>query len=273
MSFVAQETVKSRSLNTPEDTFQALKIDRIEKTYGGVKILRGVTIEVARRQITGIIGPNGAGKSTLLDIISGFAAPDAGRVWLAGTDVTGKPVRQRSHAGLARTFQIPRELGELTVLENLLLAATQPRHETVAHALVMPWFLKRSDRRATGRALDLLTRINLAALANAQAKTLSGGQKKLLELARALMSSPKVLLLDEPVAGVAPPLRAVISELIASLKDQDITTLIVEHDMDFVARLCDRVFVMAEGANLVDGSFEDVARDTRVIEAYVGAVV
>jgi ABC-type branched-subunit amino acid transport system ATPase component len=182
------------------------------------------------------------------------------------------PIRKRARLGLVRCFQIAREFGELTVFENMLTAGTPPGDESVAAALFRPRTARKRQAEAAVKARSFLDTAGLLTLSDAPAKTLSGGQKKLLELVRALMLDPKVLLLDEPAAGVSPPLRLEISALLKSLKREGKTIIIVEHDMDVVAALCDYVYVIAEGANLTGGSFQEVASDKRVIDAYLGGV-
>jgi ABC-type branched-subunit amino acid transport system ATPase component len=238
-----------------------------------MEIIRGISLGANHAQITGIIGPNGAGKSTLLNIIGGLLKPSSGRVMLEGIDVSALPVRGRARRGLVRTFQLSRELGELTAFENLLTAGMPSRSETISSALFWRRRTGQDKIQAASKAQALLQKVGLWALADTPAKALSGGQKKLLELARALMLDPKLILLDEPAAGVSPPLRLEISRIIKELKEEGITILIVEHDMDVVARLCDHVYVIAEGRNLTGGSFREVVSDKRVIEAYLGGVV
>lgn len=249
-----------------------LTLEAVVKSIKGAEILRGVSINAAQGCITGIIGPNGAGKSTLLNIACGLIGADSGRILLDGLDITAMPIRRRSRCGLVRTFQITREFGELTVFENMLTAGSQPGAESVAAALFRRRSTRRQQSEAAAKARAFLETAGLLTLSDALAKTLSGGQKKLLELVRALMLDPKVILLDEPAAGVSPPLRLEISALIEKLKREGKTVIIVEHDMDVVASLCDYVYVIAEGANLTSGSFQEVAVDKRVIDAYLGGV-
>jgi ABC-type branched-subunit amino acid transport system ATPase component len=251
---------------------RALAIQAVVKSIKGAQVLRGVSINAGQGCITGIIGPNGAGKSTLLDIACGLTGADTGRILLNDLDITAMPIRKRARLGLVRTFQITREFGELTVFENMLTAGTQPGSESIAAALFRPRATRRQQAGIAIKACALLETAGLLTHSDAPARTLSGGQKKLLELVRALMLDPKVVLLDEPAAGVSPPLRLEISALIKSLKREGKTIVIVEHDMDVVAALCDYVYVIAEGANLTGGSFQEVAGDKRVIDAYLGGV-
>jgi ABC-type branched-subunit amino acid transport system ATPase component len=242
----------------------------VSKRFGGLLALGDVHVDVRARQITGIIGPNGAGKSTLLHVIGGLLRPTAGTVALDGADITQLPPHERARRGRVRTFQISRELGEMTVLENLMLARSHQTGESIWKAFLRFGQVRREERVAAARAKSLLEQVGLWRLADQPARTLSGGQKKLLELCRALMLDPKIILLDEPAAGVSPPMRAEISGVIKELRADGITFVVVEHDMDMVANLCDRVYVMAEGGNLASGTFHEVISDKRVVQAYLG---
>jgi ABC-type branched-subunit amino acid transport system ATPase component len=242
----------------------------VSKRFGGLLALGDVHVDVPARHITGIIGPNGAGKSTLLHVIGGLLRPSGGTVTLEGADITHLPPHERARRGLVRTFQISRELGEMTVLENLMLARSGQTGESIWNAFFRYGQVRREERAAVARAKSLLDQVGLWRLADQPARTLSGGQKKLLELCRALMLDPKIILLDEPAAGVSPPMRAEISGVIKSLRADGIAFVVVEHDMDMVANLCDRVYVMAEGANLASGTFREVISDKRVVQAYLG---
>jgi ABC-type branched-subunit amino acid transport system ATPase component len=247
-----------------------LTVSDIEKRFGGVAALGGCTLALGAGQITGLIGPNGAGKTTLLNVIGGLIRPDRGRVTFGGADVTGAAAPALAGLGLVRTFQIARELGNLTVLENLLLARPRQRGETILGALCARRAVREEEIDAAVEARALLERVGLWRLADQPAATLSGGQKKLLELARALMLHPRLILLDEPSAGVAPPLVAELIAFIRALVADGISFGIVEHDMRLVGSLCDHVHVLAEGRTLISGTFEAVTRDPRVIEAYLG---
>jgi ABC-type branched-subunit amino acid transport system ATPase component len=249
-----------------------LHVTGVSKAFGAISVLRAVELDAATGGITGIIGPNGAGKSTLLNVIGGLIKPDAGHVVLEGVDITSVAPHQRALRGLVRTFQIARELGELTVLENLLFARPNQAGESVWKVFTFPRRVRREEQAATVRARAILERVGLWRLADQAARALSGGQKKLLELCRALMLDPKVILLDEPAAGLSPLMRAEISRVIRALRDQGITFIIVEHDMDMVASICDRVYVFAEGSNLTCGSFKEIVSDRRVVDAYLGGL-
>jgi branched-chain amino acid transport system ATP-binding protein len=227
-------------------------------------------MEVRRGTITGLIGPNGAGKTTLFDVISGLSRPDAGEIRLGADRLDGRSADAIARAGVARTFQIPRPLGRLTVLDNLRLYAKAQRGERL-RALVGPSRAIAGEEAAiTARALEILDVTELAHLRDAPAGTLSGGQKKLLELARVLMADPELILLDEPGAGVNPTLMRSLVAALRHLHARGMTFLLIEHDMDLIAELCDPVIVMAEGRRLLEGSFADVRRDPRVLEAYLG---
>jgi ABC-type branched-subunit amino acid transport system ATPase component len=249
-----------------------LTVDRVSVAYGTTRVVHEVSLAPPPGGWIALIGPNGAGKSTLLYVIGGLLKPDAGQVVLEGADITSVVPYKRALRGLVRTFQISRELGELTVLENLLFARPNQTGESVWKAFAFPGRVRREERAAAARARAILERVGLWRLADQGARGLSGGQKKLLELCRALMLDPKVILLDEPAAGVSPPMRAEISRVIRALRDEGITFVIVEHDMDMVASICDRVYVFAEGRNLTCGSFKEIMSDRRVVDAYLGGL-
>ena len=249
-----------------------LSVSGLKKAFGGVKAIDGVSFEVPRGTITGLIGPNGAGKSSVVNALSGFFASDEGHVMLDGTDVTNWPSHKIAQAGLIRTFQMAQELKRLTVFENLLLAPqSQPGH-TAWQALVMRKQIAQWEREMVERASALLERFNLYHVRNEYAGNLSGGQKKLLDLARALMAEPHVVLLDEPMAGVNPTLAGELQEHIRALKDQQgITFLLIEHNLGIVESLCDHVIVMAEGRILADGTMATLRDNQDVVKAYLGA--
>ena len=242
----------------------------IRKTYGGLKALSGVDLDLVRGRITGLIGPNGAGKTTFLNVISGVERATSGQVLLLGEDIGSLPQHRLATRGLVRTFQISRELGQLTVLENLLLARAQQTGEGLVGLFARPKRVRQEEEAAIEVARAALQKVNLWRLADAPAATLSGGQKKLLELSRALMLKPKLVLLDEPAAGVAPAMEEVLVATIRGLADEGVDFLIVEHDLDIVAALCDHVYVMAAGQVLTEGTFAHVVGDARVVEAYLG---
>ncbi len=250
-----------------------LTVNGLQKAFGGVQALSGMDLEVRRGTVTGLIGPNGAGKSTLFNCMSGVIPPDAGEVHAFGRNITGWPSHRLAPLGVIRTFQLSRELGRLTCLENLMLAPLAQRGERLLPIFLQPGAVAREERALYAKACEVLEFARLADLRDEYAENLSGGQKKLLELARALMLDCELILLDEPGAGVNPALMKTLEEIIVTLnRDQGRTFLIVEHDMDIIARLCDPVIVMTEGRKLTEGPFDLVRRDPTVIEAYLGGV-
>jgi branched-chain amino acid transport system ATP-binding protein len=247
-----------------------LELIGLSRAFGGARAVDDVSLRVAGGRITGLIGPNGAGKTTLFNVIAGSLAPSSGRVVLHGADIGGAPAHTRLKAGLARTFQIPRPFGAMTVLENVLLAAPAQRGESPFANWFFARAVARQERRNAERAREIIAFLALERLVGAPAATLSGGQRKLLELARVLMADPKIILLDEPAAGVNPTLLETIIDRIAALHARGLTLLIVEHNLDLIARLCSEVHVMAGGKLLVSGTPDEVTRDARVVEAYLG---
>ncbi|ASW04150.1 ABC transporter ATP-binding protein [Paraburkholderia aromaticivorans] len=248
----------------------ALNAMRIDKRIGGLKVLDDAWIDVPENHIIGLIGPNGAGKSTFLTVLSKFAEPDAGRILTRGLDVTRRSPESLAQTGVVRTFQVPHEFGELGVIDNMVVAAKGQIGESLWKALLRPRAVAAQDRDILEKARELLAFLGLESVSAHAAKNLSGGQKKLLELGRALMTDPYLLLLDEPFAGVAPGLVDVLIEKIQSLQKRGFAFLIVEHNMDAVNALCSNVFVMVQGSILTDGSPRKVSNDPRVFEAYLG---
>ena len=247
-----------------------LQVHDVVRAFDGVRAVDGASLEVEAGSITGLIGPNGAGKSTLFHCISGFLRPQSGRVLLDGKRIDGRAPHRIARAGLIRTFQTPRALTRMTVLENVMLAAPNHRGERLGGSLTAR--ARCREREVTVRAAELLELVRLDGHSDALAGTLSGGQRKLLELVRALMAEPRILLLDEPMAGVSPTLRVELLEHILALRRRDgITLLIVEHDLDFVMRASDRVIVMNDGRVIAHGSPDEVRADERVVDAYLGA--
>jgi branched-chain amino acid transport system ATP-binding protein len=246
-----------------------LEVRDVVHAFGGVRAVDGATLDVEAGSITGLIGPNGAGKSTLFNCVSGFLRPQSGQVLLGGRRIDGARPHKIARAGLVRTFQTPRALTRMTVLENVVLAAPRNGGERLGGTLARS--ARRREREARARAVELLELVRLDGYADALAGTLSGGQRKLLDLVRALMAEPTILLLDEPMAGVSPALRVELLEHILALRMRDrVTLLIVEHDLDFVMRASDRVVVMNDGHVIAQGTPDDVRSDERVVDAYLG---
>jgi len=247
-----------------------LRTDRVRKAFGGLQALDGCTLAVRRGTITGLIGPNGAGKSTLFNVVMGLYAPDGGSVHFEGERVDGLPPYALVRRGLAKTFQIPRELRNLTVLENLLVSAKDVPGENLTSLFLRTRRARARDREIQKEAEELLQFVGLHGLRDEYAKNLSGGQKKLLELSRSLMSSPTMILLDEPVAGVNPTLTAKILGLIDQLRQRGKTFFLIEHDMDVVMNRCDWIIVLHQGRTLAEGVPREIKQNDRVVEAYLG---
>jgi neutral amino acid transport system ATP-binding protein len=242
---------------------------RVRKSFGGLVAVDVEHFEVPRAAIVALIGPNGAGKTTLFNLLTGFERPDAGSWVFEGKELAGRPAYRIARAGMVRTFQLPKALARMTVLENMKLAAAQ-HGERLAEALVWPRW-REQQREIETRALELLDWLGLAGKRGDFAGTLSGGQRKLLELGRALMAEPRLVLLDEPTAGVNRVLAEMLLERIRTLRDRGLTVLFVEHDMDVVAGISDRVICMAEGSVIADGPPAAVVANPQVVDAYLGS--
>jgi branched-chain amino acid transport system ATP-binding protein len=248
-----------------------LRVTELKKTFSGITAVDGVSFEVAEGEMTGLIGPNGAGKSTTFNCITNLIEPDEGQVVFDGDDVTGTPTHRLARRGLVRTFQIARELQEMTVLENMMVGP-KDQNETALHA-VTPGLrdsVRREEEAILDRAWEMLEFFDIDHVAYEYAGTLSGGQRKLLELARALMTEPEMLMLDEPFAGVNPTLEERLLDRLHDLTDQGYTFLIVEHDIDLIMENCLKVIVMHQGKLLAEGPPSAVRNDERVIDAYLG---
>jgi ABC-type branched-subunit amino acid transport system ATPase component len=251
-------------------TVPLLEVRDLHRSFYGIRALDGVNLVVQPGTITGLIGPNGAGKTTLFNCVSGLIPPQRGRIVFDGRDVTGWRPDRVTGAGLVRTFQIARGFPRLSVLENLLLYGARQPGEQLGRALLRTPGARRREDALRERAFAIARRLNLARVVNDAAADLSGGQKKLLELGRALMTEPRLILLDEPIAGVNPTLARELADHLRTLQADGLTFLIIEHHLDLIARLCRPVIVMAEGRHLAEGSFAEVAADPRVQEAYMG---
>jgi branched-chain amino acid transport system ATP-binding protein len=249
-----------------------LEIAGLVRRFGGIRAVDDASFTVDEASITSLIGPNGAGKSTLFNVVSGFLRPDAGRVLLAGRQIHGRPPHAIARAGLVRTFQTPRSLMRMTVRENVLLAAAGHPGERLPETILRPRRARRREQSARARSDELLALVRLDRHADALASTLSGGQRKLLDFARALMAGPRLLLLDEPMAAVNPTLRVQLLEHVLDLREREgMTFLLVEHDLELVMRASDTVVVMNEGRVIASGPPVAVRNDARVVDAYLGA--
>ncbi|MCX7684025.1 MAG: ABC transporter ATP-binding protein [Acetobacteraceae bacterium] len=247
-----------------------LEASGLTKRFGGLTAVDGVSFTLRARTITGLIGPNGAGKTTLFNLIAGALRPDAGRLTLEGRDITGARPDSVFAAGIGRTFQIPRPFPEMTLLENVMLAPKGQAGERFWVNWLAPRRVAAEERRVREAARHWLEFVGLSHLAGEPAKVLSGGQRKLLEIARVMVAEPRLVLLDEPGAGVNPALLEAIMEKISALNAEGVTFLIIEHNMDLVMSLCRPVLVMAGGRLLTEGEPEAVRSDPRVAEAYLG---
>ena len=249
-----------------------LEVDGLRKEFGGVVAVDGATFSVAEGSLTGLIGPNGAGKSTTFNCITGIHEPTAGTIHFEGEDITGLEPYQIARKGLVRTFQIARELEEMTVLENLMLAPKGQAGESAIRAVTpgLRGEVVEQEEALRERAWETLDFFEIDHLATEHAGNLSGGQRKLLEMARALMTDPEMVLLDEPLAGVNPTLEEKLLDRIHDLRADGYTFLLVEHDMDVIMENCERVIVMHQGSVLAEGTGDEIRNDERVIEAYLG---
>ena len=248
-----------------------LEVDGVRIRFGGLVALDGASLSVRAGTVTGLIGPNGAGKTTLFNCISGMLRPHAGSISFDGQPIAGRRPDQVAAAGLSRTFQIARGIPTLSVLDNLMLYGSAQPGESLWRAVLRPPHVTRRERQLREEAWAMLKRLEMERVANLAAGSLSGGQKKLVELGRAMMRRPRMVLLDEPAAGVNPGLAQRLVSHVLAWRDEGTTFLLIEHSMSLIAALCDHVVVMSEGRRLTEGAFEDVRADERVQAAYMGA--
>ena len=249
-----------------------LEVSELVKRFGGHRALDGATFSIAEGSITGLIGPNGAGKTTCFNCVAGSLSPDEGQIRFAGDEITGLPPHAVFRRGITRTFQIPQELAAMSVLENLMLVPPAQAGESVWASWLRPGRVAAQEREIAERARETLALVQLDGQADLYAGNLSGGQRKLLELARALMSEPRMILVDEPSAGVNPTLTLRLLDLIRSLREsRAITFFVIAHDMDLIARLCETLVVMTNGRVLTEGDPRSVLEDPLVQEAYLGS--
>jgi len=248
-----------------------LKIDKLSKYFGGLAAVSNCTLKIKRGSITGIIGPNGSGKTTLFNLIAGNLKTSKGNVLFNNENITDIPSYELFSKGLLRTFQIAHEFTNLTVLENLMMVPSNQSGEKLINALLKPGLVDKEEEKVRKKAYEVIEFLNLKHLANELAGNLSGGQKKLLELGRTMMVDAKLVLLDEVGAGVNRTLLKEIGTSIQRLnKEKGYTFCMIEHDMDFISRLCDPVIVMAEGSVLFEGTSDEVKKNEKVIESYLG---
>lgn len=247
-----------------------LVVDNVTRSFGGLTAVNVAHLEIPRHRITALIGPNGAGKTTLFNLLTGFDEPDTGEWKFNGLSLGGVAAHKVARRGMVRTFQLTKALSRMTIIDNMRLGARDQRGESVWRGIIRPiWASQEQD--ITQKAEDLLERFNLAHMRDELAGSLSGGQRKLLEMARALMVEPEMVMLDEPMAGVNPALKQSLLQHIKVLRDEGRTVLFVEHDMDMVREISDWIIVMAQGEVIAEGTFEDVGSNSKVVDAYLGS--
>lgn len=246
-------------------------VDDIHKKFGGFHAVDGASLEISAGSITGLIGPNGAGKTTLFNVIAGVLEPTSGQVTMEGEDITGLPPHELFHKGLLRTFQVAHEFSTMTVRENLMMVPGGQSGEKIWNAWIGRGKITEEERALLKKADEVLEFLTIDHLKDEKAGNLSGGQKKLLELGRTMMVDARIVFLDEVGAGVNRTLLNTIGDAIIRLnRERGYTFCMIEHDMDFISRLCDPVIVMAEGKVLAEGAADDIMKNEQVIEAYLG---
>ncbi|WP_323016982.1 ABC transporter ATP-binding protein [Castellaniella sp.] len=268
---MTDSTATSLSGTDANQQHPLLEVRDLAKSFGGLRAVDHCSFQVERGTITGLIGPNGAGKTTVFNLITGFIPPDSGRILLDGQDIAHLRPDQIFARGLCRTFQIPREHGTMSVLENLLLVPPGQSGERWWNAMFRPGQVQAEESRHLHKAREVLEYLQLTHVQHEYAANLSGGQKKLLEMGRMLMADPQIILLDEPAAGVNRTLlQSIIANIQSLVRDRGITFLLIEHDMNMVMSLCDPVVVMSEGRKLAEGDPASVRNNQAVLEAYLG---
>ncbi|MCV9999320.1 ABC transporter ATP-binding protein [Pararhizobium sp. YC-54] len=251
---------------------QILEIKALSRSFGGLKAVSGCDFSVREGSITGLVGPNGAGKSTLFNLVSGFVKADSGQVVFRGDRIESLAGHDVARLGLRRTFQIPRELKNMTVIENLLLVPAGQTGDRLVSVIFPGWKVKAEERKLVETAREVLATVGLSEKAGHLAVRLSGGQKKLLELARCLMAKPKMLLLDEPTAGVNPTLIRHLMSVLRKVHESGVTLLIIEHNMTVIMELCERVIVMDRGRVIAAGTPSEIQSNEEVLDAYLGGI-
>ena len=248
-----------------------ISVEHVSVSFGGLKAVDDVSFSIPQGRITGLIGPNGAGKTTMFNAIAGHVPVTSGKITLSKEDITRLPPHQRAQRGLARTFQIPHEFSRLSVVENFMAAAAAPMGENVFNVIFRRSRFGAEERETYRQAREMISFLEIEPVMDEKAGNLSGGQKKLLELGRALICKPKIILLDEIGAGINRTLLAKLSDKILQLnQERNLTFCLIEHDLDYVSKLCDNVVVLAQGRLLTRGTVDAVRSDERVIEAYFG---
>ena len=248
-----------------------LKVTNLKKSFGGLKAVDVQSLDLNTNELTSIIGPNGAGKTTFFDLISGFQDSDEGKVYLNEKNITRSQPYSIARLGMIRTFQLTKVFDRMTVLENMMFSASTVNNDSFIKSLIRLPSQKTTEKNIKEKSFEIMKDLNIDHMANSYARELSGGQKKLLELGRSIINDPNILLLDEPLAGVNPKLAEEILQIILNLSEKGISILMVEHNIEAVMKISQRVIVLAEGLVIADDTPENVRTDEKVIEAYLGS--
>ena len=248
-----------------------LEVTNLKKSFGGIKAVDVESLNLNRNELTSIIGPNGAGKTTFFDLISGFQTSDEGKVYLNDKNITKSQPYAIARLGMIRTFQLTKVFDRMTVLENMMFSASTVNNDSFLKSLAKLPSQKTTEKKIRDKSFEIMKELNIDHMANSYAREMSGGQKKLLELGRSIINNPSVLLLDEPLAGVNPKLAEEILQIILNLAGKGISILMVEHNIEAVMKISERVIVLAEGKVIADSTPENIRSDEKVIEAYLGS--
>ena len=248
-----------------------LEVTNLKKSFGGIKAVDVESLNLNRNELTSIIGPNGAGKTTFFDLISGFQDSDEGKVYLNNKNITKSQPYAIARLGMIRTFQLTKVFDRMTVLENMMFSASTVNNDSFLKSLGKLPSQKTTEKKIRDKSFEIMKELNIDHMANSYAREMSGGQKKLLELGRSIINNPSVLLLDEPLAGVNPKLAEEILQIILNLAGKGISILMVEHNIEAVMKISERVIVLAEGKVIADSTPENIRTDEKVIEAYLGS--